>query len=568
MPRTALVGFALLAAVVVATPVAAQPAPSSPPSTPRARCGPGAVPEPGIQGRVPADDVAAGGAARGYLCNVQVLGTEGKSAGFKVERYVDAAGHECAFYDSTAVFPTDAAQSPVGVAVLDMSNPSRPRRTASLTTPAMLTPHESLLVNARRGLLAAVSGNLVTEPGILDVYDVSKDCRQPVLASSTPFGVLGHESGFAPDGRTFYSSSLGGGTITAIDLTDPARPAPLFVGNYDTHAITISDDGNRAYLAAGAGFPRNEVGLGGKVNGLIVLDVSQIQARTPNPQVREVSSLSWPIVTIPQTALPITIGGRPYLFEVDEFAYDDSFRVQSNGPRVGAARIIDIADEKAPKVVSDLRLAVHQRDVRPSLAGDPGATAAGAGYAGHYCAVPRRADPQIVACSFLASGLRVFDISNPKAPREIAYYVAPVQPGGPANLAYSSPAFVPERREIWYSDADRGFIALRLTNGVWPRTTRPAVAAPRPAAVPAGPQRPAAGAAPASRLPATGLAFPFGLGLTLLALAGLVRWRLAAGVRDAVMGSPRARWLAGRPRSALRSVGERRRCSPDRAPYR
>ena len=516
--------LALVAAGVTAAvpPAAAQQAPVPPPATPRAVCGPGSVPEPDLQGRVPAQEVAAGRVEQGYRCNVELVGREGSTAGFKVERYVDAAGHECAFYDPTAVFPTDALQGPSGVAVLDMSDPGNPRRTATLTTPAMLTPHESLLVNARRGLLAAVSGNFATAPGVLDVYDVSQDCRAPVLRSSTPFGVLGHESGFAPDGRTFYASSLGGGTVTAIDLTDPARPRPLFVGNYDTHAITISDDGNRAYLAAGAGFPRNELGLNGKVDGLIVLDVSEIQARKPNPQVRQVSSLTWPDVTIPQAALPITISGRPYLLEVDEFASDDDLRLEWNGPRVGAARLIDIADETAPRVVSDIRLEVHQRDVRPSLADDPGATDVGGGYAGHYCAVPRRDDPQIAACGFLASGLRVFDIRDPLAPREIAYYVAPVRPGGPANLAYSSPAFAPERNEIWYSDADRGFFALRLTNGAWPKDAAP------PPAAPAAPRaaesaRPAPPATAVGRLPATGPVLPIGLGVLLLVAAGASR---------------------------------------------
>lgn len=508
--------------VMTGATATAQDAPASPPATPRAVCGPGSVPEPGIQGRVPADDVAKGGAKNGYRCNVELLGREGRTAGFKVERYVDAAGHDCAFYDTTAVFPTDAAQSPSGVAVLDMSNPRKPTRTATLTTPAMLTPHESLLVNAKRGLLAAVSGNLITEPGILDVYDVSRDCRTPVLKSTTPFGVLGHESGFAPDGKTFYSTSLGGGTLAAIDLSDPSQPRPLFVGHYDVHALTISDDGNRAYLAATAGFPRNEIGLGAKVDGLIVLDVSQIQARKPNPQVREISTLTWPIVTIPQTALPITIKGRPYLFEVDEFAYDDNFRIQSNGPRVGAARIIDISNEKAPKIVSNVRLAVHQRDARPALAGDPGATDAGAGYAAHYCNVPQRHDPMIVACGFLASGLRVFDIRDPRHPREIAYYVAPVPPGGPANLSYASPAFVPERHEIWYSDSKRGFFALRLTNGVWPQAA-PATAAAAPA-----PRRPAAPPTSGPRLPATGPAVPFAVALVLLAAAAIARRRATA----------------------------------------
>ncbi len=31
-----------------------------------------------------------------------------------------------------------------------------------------------------------------------------------------------------------------------------------------------------------------------------------------------------------------------------------------------------------------------------------------------------------------------------------------------------APAFVPERNEIWYTDANYGFYALRVTNGVWP----------------------------------------------------------------------------------------------------
>ena len=31
----------------------------------------------------------------------------------------------------------------------------------------------------------------------------------------------------------------------------------------------------------------------------------------------------------------------------------------------------------------------------------------------------------------------------------------------------SRPAFVPERKEIWYTDGYSGFYAVRVTNGVW-----------------------------------------------------------------------------------------------------
>ena len=498
---------------------------------PRAECGPGSIPEPGMQGRVPADDVAAGGAADGYLCNVEVVGREEGPGGFKVERYVDASGRECAYYDTTRVFPADVVatlrggNSP-GVAVLDMTDPSKPVRTATLTSPAMLTPHESLLVNQRRGLIAAVAGNLAFQAGQVDLYDASADCRTPVLKSTLPVGILGHESGFSPDGNTFWAASLGAGVLTAVDVSNPSTPRTVYTGNHDTHAVTISDDGNRAYLAAGAGFPRNEVGLPSDVDGLVVLDVSQVQSRQPAPQVPVVGSTTWSSVTIPQAALPVTIGGKPYLVEMDEFAYNGN-RIAGNGERVGAARIIDISDDTAPKVVSNIRLEVNQPENRAAIAGDPDATSATGGYAGHYCAVPQREDPGIVACTFLASGLRVFDIRDPLAPKEIAYFVRPVPPGGPANSAFSSPSFSPERNEIWYSDGGTGFYALRLTNGVWPKSAAspaggPPAAAP-PAAAPPAAAAPAADAAPSRRLPATGLALPLGAVVVLLGSAVAIR---------------------------------------------
>ncbi len=47
----------------------------------------------------------------------------------RCERYVDPAGHVCAFYDSTLLFPKDTLMQAVtglGVVVLDMTNPAAP----------------------------------------------------------------------------------------------------------------------------------------------------------------------------------------------------------------------------------------------------------------------------------------------------------------------------------------------------------------------------------------------------------------------------------------------------------
>lgn len=421
--------------------------------TPRAQCGPGSNPEPGRQGRMTAADAAKAP----FTCNTQLLGHFGAKGGYKVERYVDRSGHDCAYYDTTLLFPKDAVvanQDLTGVYALDMSDPSHPVRTATLSTPAMQSPHESLLLNQKRGLLVAVTGNPAFAPGFVDVYDVTADCRHPALASSIPAGLLGHESGMPPDGLTYYASSLDAKTITAVDLTNPAVTHPLWVGSFGAmHGLSVSDDGNRAYLATRA--------------GLVILDVSQVQARVPNPQVTQVgTTLSWPTLSTPQTTIPVTINGHKYLIEDDEFG---------SGAKIGAGRIIDIADDLHPKVISNFKLEVNMPENQADQVNDPGSHTQFRGYEAHYCEVPQRQDPHVVACTFILSGLRLFDIRDPYTPKEIAYFNAVPQqsnPGSPtavdpaSNFAMSRAAFVPERNEIWYTDGNSGFYSLRLTNGV------------------------------------------------------------------------------------------------------
>ncbi len=433
--------------------------------TPKAQCGPGSRPETGMQGRVSRAEHDSGRAAEGYTCNTELVGFFGAAnpigtvGGFKVERYTDSSGRDCAYYDTTLLYPSNAVDTEAGVNVLDMSDPTNPVRTARLVTPAMLSPHESLVVSQQGGVLAAVLGNPSVYPGMIDVYDLEPDCRTPRLRSSLLTGFLGHESGISPDGKTFYSASPGTPTLTAVDISNPLLSQPIWTGNYTSHGLSISADGNRAYLASG-----ND-------HGVLILDVSEIQARTPNPQVREIASISWPNQTIPQNAIPFTRDGKPYLLEIDEFSSNGG-GVAAHGELVGAGRIIDISDETKPFIVSDLRLEVHEPENRAAIADDPGAQLPVQGYAGHYCNVPTRVNPDIAACSMIVSGLRIFDIRDPRNPREVAYFNAPVKSRvtpvfEASNWAMSSPSFVPERKEIWYTDGYGGFYVVRVTNGVW-----------------------------------------------------------------------------------------------------
>ena len=475
--------------------------PAEPPllPVPRAVCGPGARQETGIQGRISRADHESGLAALGLRCNTQLVGQHtqekagqdgtivGTVGGYKVLRYKDKLGNECAYYDTSLLPPTNAGDGNLGVRVLDMHDPSKPALSMNLTSPAMSFPHESLILSEKRGLLMAVAGNLSQTllPGQVDIYDLEATpgfgCKVPKLLSSTPLGIWGHESGLAPDGNTFYASSLSNETVTALDISDPVVPRLLVhQSNVAAHGLSLSDDGKTAYVARG----QNK-------NGLEIYDVSSIQNREANPRMVFVSKLTWNQMSVPQSTVPITIGGKPFVIESDEF-------LRNGTDRTGASRIIDISDPKTPFVISNLRLEVHQEAnrINGKLQDDPGTTANGTNtfafaqdYTGHFCNVPTKVDPPIVACGMSISGLRIFNIEDPYNPREVGYFTAPVQkkvsPEG-SNWAYSQPVFAPERKEVWYSEAYTGFYAVKLTNGAWPDAGTSAMTTQATVTVPVG----------------------------------------------------------------------------------
>jgi hypothetical protein len=435
---------------------------------PRAECAEGDREETGIQGRVSRADHDSGLAAAGLQCNAELVGQHtqekagidgtivGSVGGYKVHRYVDDLGHECAYYDTSLLPPANAGDGNLGVRVLNMDDPKNPQLSMVLNSGAMVSPHESLILSETRGLLIAVAGNLAQAvlPGIVDIYDLNGPlgCQVPV----------GHESGLSPDGNTFYATSFSMGMITALDISDPLLPSLLGVIDAEAHGMSVSEDGTRGYLAIDPAYI--PTGAARSDFGMVIVDLTQFQNREPDPVAPEVSWLQWTGGSIPQSTIPITVDGHPFVIESDEF-----------GP--GASRIIDISDDKNPFIVSNLRLEVHQKDIRdenPSMEDDPGVDTPfqfAQDYTGHFCNVPNRVNPKIVACGMSISGLRVFNIEDPCEPYEVAYFTAPVQqkvfPEG-SNWAYSMPTFAPERQEIWYSEGYTGFYAVKLTNDVWP----------------------------------------------------------------------------------------------------
>ena len=471
------------------------------PSVARAVCGAHDRQEPGFAGQVPAGLRTSGGFA-GFNCNLEPVGqSRGEGAGWQHAFVTDRAGRACSYFDTS---PATANRAHAGVVVIDAANPEAPTVAGYLTSPAMLDPLESLKVNARRRLLAAVSTiNDSAGPGI-ELYDLTDDCRAPrrvsaplMPASADRDGrppLRADEGAFAPDGLTYYATNLRSGVVFPIDVRDRATAQVLarwsMPFNQRTSGLSISEDGSRAYLTLyGRGSGAMGLEDSDLDNGIVIADVSDVQARKPNPQIKVISSLVWGDGSGSHQTIPISIRGHPYLVVVDEGgsgASNASGWVTSCAmglPPWSMARIVDIGDEAAPTVVAKLQLEMnapaHCQAVIPDLSGLSGFT-----YGSHYCSVDNKKDTTTLACGYFESGIRVFDIRQPTAPKEIAYFVPPAvaapSPGsqnsrldatGRPDHCSAQPRLDAAAATLATVCQDNGYLALKFTNGVWPFST-------------------------------------------------------------------------------------------------
>jgi hypothetical protein len=541
--RVALAGI-VLAGFGSATRALAEDPPSF--VVPKAKCGPNDHPETALQGQVPAALRAAG--FHGFNCNLELISqskidganwqtAEFREAGDGADR---GKGHEdrdgrgdrdrdgrgdgdrddvvCAYHGSASPALSLPGRNPAtyGVPVIDVTNPSKPITKGFLQTTSMLDPWESLKVNERRQLLGADNGQNGGGGPEVDIYDLSQDCRFPQLLASLPVGtgtdgsgivhpIVGHEGTWAPDGLTYYGGDLRNLQYYAVDTSDPTRPKLItswVPGVANVHGMSISADGKRGYFVSLGGLSGNPAaGLTDPTipadNGLLIYDLSQIQARVHNPQVGLISKLLWKDGSVAQHTIPIKIDGKPYLIFVDEggsgglsSAAQEQAACAAGFPPFPMARIIDISDEKNPKIVSRLGLETHDpahcSEVLPDIVGLAIFT-----YGSHYCSVDNKQNATTLACGYFNSGLRVFDIRRPTHPKEIAYFnpagtttaspgsnhvsVSQWRAGGP-DWCSAQVHLNASNGTLWSTCQDNGLVMLKFTNGVWPfpETTTPA----------------------------------------------------------------------------------------------
>lgn len=452
-------------------------------------CGTGSQPETGLQGQVPSRDRVSGRSQQGYSCNLERVGQhQGEGAS-----WVSAVAGHCAYMPTSGL--VNEQKKSQGVQVIDVSRADRPRLVKALDTRAFRAgTWESLKASPSGTMLAGVGVGLLIGAGKFDLYDVS-DCANPKLLNkssltgdSLPSTNFAHEGEWSPDGKTYWSSGLVAGALTAIDVSNPAKPKTLYFGGSSllvNHGMAFNADGTRLYLASI--FPA----------GVGIYDVSDIQHRRAKRSVRQIAKVTWKDGSISQKPLAVTIKGRPYLFVIDEAGAEGM---------AGGIHVIDIGDEASPKIVSHIRLAI-QLKANAAVAKEDSANNGLFGYDAHYCSVDKPLEPTALACGYFQSGVRVFDIRDPLRVREIAYFNPPAQVGKQLQLRGSEHALLPRsfksitdlivnplgalsaspesqradmtadwcssppkfvNDELWTTCTDNGFMVLRFTDGAYP----------------------------------------------------------------------------------------------------
>jgi hypothetical protein len=128
---------------------------------------------------------------------------------------------------------------------------------------------------------------------------------------------------------------------------------------------------------------------------------------------------------------PFSVKGRRYIASTDESGGQSGVgglpaACARGASPYGYPNIIDITDERNPKIVAKLMLEVNDPANCELFLNEPPEVGAGLlNYSVERCVADRPNNARMLACSFFHAGLRVFDVRDVFHPKEIAYYKPP-----------------------------------------------------------------------------------------------------------------------------------------------
>ncbi len=359
----------------------------------------------------------------------------------KLIGHIDCPGGGQVWVDGNILY-IGHMRAPSGTTLVDIADPHNPKKICTIDVPVGWHSHK---VRAKDGLMIVNHERLGNEGseefgGGLALYDTTRPSAPKQISKWMTGGRGVHRYDY--DGRYAFISPTAegyvGNIVKILDLIDPANPVE--VGSWWIPGQWAA--GGEEYPWHNYVPPRchHPLRMGNRLyvsywhHGLFILDISDMTK--PRAIAHMNSSPSFPHPTHTCLPIPQLLKGRKIMVVADE----DVAKLRPSPPAF--TWIYDITDETNPLPISTFQVPDLDTDGAPQ----PPMTG---------CHQPsERFAGSIIPFAWFAQGLRLVDIADPFAPKEVGHYM-PDAPEG-TDRSSSNDVTIDHRGIVYLIDRIRG----------------------------------------------------------------------------------------------------------------
>jgi hypothetical protein len=363
-----------------------------------------------------------------------------RSKNTRLLAHIDCPGGGQVWVDGKTLY-IGHMREPTGTTIVDVSDPLNPVELARVEVPPGWHSHKVRVANGIMVVNHERQGQ--GDPsfgGGLGIYDVSTPSRPQLVCKWRTHGKGVHRYDF--DGRYAYISPTAEGYIGNImmilDLKDPSRPEE--VGRWWVPGQWQAGGEVDPWVDGPAPRCHHPMRMGDRLyvsywhHGYHILDISDMSK--PKRISGGNTSPAFPHPTHTCLPIPQALKGRKVMVVADE----DVAKLWPSAPSF--TWIYDITNEHCPVPISTFQVEGLDPDGAPQPP-----------FMG--CHQPsERFKGTIIPFAWFSKGLRILDIADPFAPREVAFYESEAPPG--FKLASSNDVTIDDRGLCYLIDRQRG----------------------------------------------------------------------------------------------------------------
>jgi hypothetical protein len=367
--------------------------------------------------------------------------------GIKEVAWLDCAGGGQVVIDGNYAY-IGHIDAPNGTTIVDVEDPKNPRIVAEIAITPGFHSHK---VRASNGVMVvnrehhgqSADGKKPGRGGLV-IYDIANPRAPKEIKHWECDGNGVHR--FTFDGRYAYISpqveGYVGNIVMILDLKDPAKPQEVgrwwMPGQWKAGGETPSWKGHAHRC-------HHPIRRGDRLytsywhGGVVILDIADMA----KPKLVSSFDTSPPFPWPTHSAVPVehAIKGRRYMMVADEDVLPMDEAMAPETPAF--IWMVDITDETHPIPIGSFQVEGVEGKKNPQMTG---------------CHQPvEKIESNEVPAAWFAQGLRVLDISNPRAVREVAHYVPDTKSG---KRVCSNDLYVDKRGLIYLVDRWRGLSIL------------------------------------------------------------------------------------------------------------